>query len=339
MGTRSSAEAKRDVIKHAAYECFRDYGYHEASVDQICERAKISKGSFYWHYPSKQDVYIELLESWAREMMDQVYEQFEDALRESDYISALKESLLKETKRGSVLVPLWLEFTVLGQRDPEIRAAIARFYRRGRSAIAEMLRPRFRHTFSDEEISALAAASLGAYIGVMMQSITDPDGPEPVVAINTLMKIVDHTVASGAESPRIPSTAPSATFEDMRWSAAQMELLLTGARRRVRSLFRDWLSKIRERTHGAEEHFVRGWKTLSWGYDRRFMSLRADPDRIRLSFHDGTTLPDPENLLHGSAKHMRFIVIRPGDALNETAIFDLIDAAKTRVQETTSESI
>lgn len=333
MGTRSSAEERRDTIKQAAYECFRDYGYHEASVDQICTRAGISKGSFYWHYPSKQDVYIELLESWAREMMDQVYDQFEDALRESDYISALKTSLLAETKRGHIIVPLWLEFTVLGQRDPEVRAAIARFYRRGRSAIAEMLRPWFRHTFSDEEISALAAASLGAYIGVMTQAVTDPDGSEPRVAINALMKVVEHAVQSGGDRGGVLDVdAHASSDEDVRWSPQQMEILVGHARPEVRALFEDWLLKVRQRTPGSKEHFVRGWKTLSWGYARRFVSLRADRDRIRLSFHEGVDLPDPQKLLHGSAKHMRFMVMRPGQEIDEDAVFALIDAAMELVQ-------
>lgn len=332
MGKRSSAEERRDTIKQAAYECFRDYGYHEASVDQICTRAGISKGSFYWHYPSKQDVYIELLESWAREMMDQVYDQFEDALRESDYISALKSSLLAETKRGHIIVPLWLEFTVLGQRDPEVRAAIARFYRRGRSAIAEMLRPWFRNTFSDEEISALASAALGTYIGVMTQAVTDPDGSEPRVIIDALMKIVDYAVRSGAGAVDGVAAQAEGASSDARWSPQQMEILVGHARPNVRALFQDWLQKVRAQTPGAKEYFVRGWKTLSWGCERRFVSLRADRDRVRLSFHEGVDLPDPQKLLHGSAKRMRFMILRPGQEVDEAAVFALIEAAMARVQ-------
>jgi AcrR family transcriptional regulator len=332
MSPRRSGEEKRDNIKRAAYECFRDYGYHDASVDQICERAGISKGSFYWHYPSKQDVYIELLESWAREMMDQVYEQFEEAIRESDYVSALRESLARETKRGHVLVPLWLEFTVLGQRDPEIRSAIARFYRRGRSAIAEMYRPRLRHTFSDSEISALAMASLGAYTGVMMQSIIDPESPAPIDAIDTLMKVVDHAVElRGANDHEVPSEAKGA-MSDTQWSSAQMEHLLSDARPPVRTLFREWLDRIRKLVPAADEHFVHGWKTISWGFNRRFVSLRADVDRIRISFHEGVELEDPENLIHGNAKHMRFLVIRPGQDVDEEAIFELVRQAAERAK-------
>lgn len=333
MSKRSSAEEKREHIKRCAYECFRDYGFHDASVDQICERANISKGSFYWHYPSKQDVYIELLESWAREMMDQIYDQFEEAMRESQYLSALRDSLNRETKRGHVLVPLWLEFTVLGQRDPEVRAAIARFYRRGRSAIAEMLRPRLRHTFSDSEIRALAMASLGAYIGVMMQSLIDPDSPSPTDANDTLMKVLDHAVQlRDVQNDEVSKKAEGA-MRDHLWDSRQMEHLLNDARPPVRTLFREWLMNIRELVDDAEEHFVHGWKTVSWGHQRRFISLRADVDHIRISFHKGVELDDPHNLLHGSAKHMRYFVTRPDVSVDEEAFARLIHEAEELAKE------
>ena len=64
--TGRRAAEKRKQIRTAAYQCFRDGGFHETTVDSICARAKISKGSFYWHYPSKQDVFVDILDLDAR---------------------------------------------------------------------------------------------------------------------------------------------------------------------------------------------------------------------------------------------------------------------------------
>ncbi len=166
---------KRDQIRHAAYTCFRREGYAHTSVDSICQEAGVSKGSFYWHYPSKLDVFVNIIEAWTREVMDELYEQFEDAVLEEDYASAIADALEKEIHRGRAVVPLWIEFAVLGRHEPEIRQALAKFYRRARSALAEILRPALTGRFDDAQIRGAAAMAFGAYLGVMMQESSDPE--------------------------------------------------------------------------------------------------------------------------------------------------------------------
>ena len=167
---------KREEIQRAAYRCFRDTGYHGTSVDQICEAAGISKGSFYWHYPSKHDVFVELLETWTRQIMDELYDQFKQSVLHQDYVTAVTEALKKEIHRGRALVPLWLEFTLLAHRSAEFQDVLPRFYRRARLAIAEVLRPITVGRMTEDELDGVAAAIFGAYTGLMMQEISDPTG-------------------------------------------------------------------------------------------------------------------------------------------------------------------
>ena len=170
-----SGERKREEIRHAAYACFRDGGYHETTVDAICTKANASKGSFYWHYGSKQEVFIDILETWTREVMDQLYEQFEEAVITQDYEQAITEALTREVRRGRVIVPLWLEFVSLAHREPEIQIALSKFHRRARTAIASILRPAVADECSEGEVQAAAATIFGAYLGLMMQDLADPE--------------------------------------------------------------------------------------------------------------------------------------------------------------------
>ena len=91
MGRSKKSEAKRASIRHAAYVCFREKGYHETSIDEICETAKISKGSFYWHYGAKIDVFGDILESWARQVVDELLDQFDAIPDEPAPITTLIE--------------------------------------------------------------------------------------------------------------------------------------------------------------------------------------------------------------------------------------------------------
>jgi AcrR family transcriptional regulator len=49
-------EAKRSAIVDAAIELFGSYGYDEVTVDDICQRAAVSKSSFYLHFKAKDDL-------------------------------------------------------------------------------------------------------------------------------------------------------------------------------------------------------------------------------------------------------------------------------------------
>ncbi len=192
-GARS--EERQEAIRQAAYSCFRDRGYHETSVDTVCRAADISKGTFYWYYPSKQAAFVDILETWARQVMDEVLQQFERAVTRDDYVSALTKALQREVHRGRVIVPLWLEFTAHARREPEIQEALARFYARARIAIAEMLRPFTGAWLSEAEVRGIAAAIFGAYAGMVMQDLADPDGADAEASMGQLMSFVGRLLA------------------------------------------------------------------------------------------------------------------------------------------------
>lgn len=185
-----AGERKREEIRRAAYQCFRDHGYHDTSVDAICAEAGASKGSFYWHYGSKQEVFIDILDTWTREVMDQLYEQFEEAVIETDYVTAITGALVRETRRGRVMLPLWLEFASQAKREPEIQAALSKFHRRARSAIAAILRTAVSWPVSDEQMDATAATIFGAYLGLVMQDIVDTESASASNNVATFMELL-----------------------------------------------------------------------------------------------------------------------------------------------------
>jgi len=170
----ASSDKKRSSIRKVAFHCFRNAGYHDTTIDAICQQAGISKGSFYWYYSSKQEIFIDILDAWIREVVDELYRQFQDALQQKDYVTAITEAISRETRRGRSIVPLWLEFTVHSMREPEIQVALAQFYRRIRYAITEMLRPVLGSQLTDAELEAVSSTIFGGYSGLMLQDICDP---------------------------------------------------------------------------------------------------------------------------------------------------------------------
>ena len=165
---------KRQSIRMAAYRAFRDNGFSQTSVDAICKRASISKGSFYWHYSSKQEVFLDILDTWSREVAEEVVEQFQQPVLEGNKLLAIASALQREAHRGRSIVPLWLEFAVYSRDDRELQHNLARFFKRIRETIAVILRPAVGHRLDPHEIRALASTIFGAYMGLILQEICDP---------------------------------------------------------------------------------------------------------------------------------------------------------------------
>lgn len=61
-GVRLPRQARRAQLLAAAREVFVAQGYHAAAMDDIAERAGVSKPVLYQHFPGKLDLYLALLD-------------------------------------------------------------------------------------------------------------------------------------------------------------------------------------------------------------------------------------------------------------------------------------
>jgi AcrR family transcriptional regulator len=64
-GTRLPRPARRRQLLGAAQEVFVAQGYHAAAMDEIAERAGVSKPVLYQHFPGKLELYLALLDESA----------------------------------------------------------------------------------------------------------------------------------------------------------------------------------------------------------------------------------------------------------------------------------
>jgi len=61
--------ARRRQLLEAAQAVFVERGYHAAAMDDIAERAGVSKPVLYQHFPSKLELYLALLDASCAEMV------------------------------------------------------------------------------------------------------------------------------------------------------------------------------------------------------------------------------------------------------------------------------
>ena len=73
-GTRLPRLARRRQLLGAAQEVFVAQGYHAAAMDEIAERAGVSKPVLYQHFPGKLELYLALLDEHAEGLVQRLRE-------------------------------------------------------------------------------------------------------------------------------------------------------------------------------------------------------------------------------------------------------------------------
>ncbi|MFZ8980368.1 MAG: TetR/AcrR family transcriptional regulator, partial [Candidatus Nanopelagicales bacterium] len=68
--SRLPREERRAQVLRAAREVFVAQGYHTAAMDDIAERAGVSKPVLYQHFPGKLDLYVALLDDGITVLLD-----------------------------------------------------------------------------------------------------------------------------------------------------------------------------------------------------------------------------------------------------------------------------
>jgi len=102
----------REQILKSALTCFADKGYHQTTMDDIVAHSGLSKGSLYWHFKSKKDLFISLL-NWLMLDFGEEALVYPDSISASDKIHTIAtlfvdrfEQLIPFTK---VILDFWAQ--------------------------------------------------------------------------------------------------------------------------------------------------------------------------------------------------------------------------------------
>ena len=169
------SEETHTRILQSAYQLFAKSGYEATSVAEICQAAGVSKGAFYHHFPTKQAVFLKLMENWLAQLdlaFDKAINESQDVPHALDRMAHMATDTLQSTDAP---LSIFLEFWRQAYRDPQIwQAAIAPYhrYREFFSSLIQKgvssgsLRP------VDPNLASRMIVSLA--MGLLIQAIFDP---------------------------------------------------------------------------------------------------------------------------------------------------------------------
>lgn len=169
------SEETRTKILESAIKLFSNSGYNKASVDDICAEAGISKGAFYHHFKSKQELFLALLDGWLQNI--------DNAIEASKDLSA-PETFMRMTEAFPYIfetagdgLPMFLEFWLQASRDKKIWEASVAPYRRYHKHFTSLIKKGVDEgSFAVVDPELAARMIVSAAMGLLLQSLLDPKG-------------------------------------------------------------------------------------------------------------------------------------------------------------------
>jgi AcrR family transcriptional regulator len=169
---RLTAEQRREQLVLVALELFAHRGYRATTMDDIAERAGVTKPLLYQHFSSKRALYLELVDTIARDLLTAVRR----AVMSAD--GPRQQVELGFAAYFQLVVSNEAEFRLLYGRDHADDLELGRALRAVEDAIAEAIDPLIDAGLDDDHRRLLAYGIVGMAEGASRRFLEQrPDTP------------------------------------------------------------------------------------------------------------------------------------------------------------------
>ncbi len=178
MNLKEKGRKSREKLLRAAEICFTKYGLDASGVDIICKTAGMSKGAFYHHFSSKQELFLEMLNQWLKIIDEYINSARKDSSNMMEMFMNIANAKSIFQDAGSKL-PIFIELWIRASRDKKLRKiTIGSYYKYLKlfeKLIEEGIEKKLIKKVSPDTVSRMIIA---VAVGFVMQGMLDPHGTD-----------------------------------------------------------------------------------------------------------------------------------------------------------------
>ena len=151
--TRLPRSARRKQLLAAAQDVFVAQGYHAAAMDDIAERAGVSKPVLYQHFPGKLELYLALLDTHCDAFAERIHSAMSATTDNAERVRGAMRAYFDFVSHESEAFRLVFESDL--RNESAVRARVDRMERLSVEAVTETI-------MSDTGVSRARAEMLAA---------------------------------------------------------------------------------------------------------------------------------------------------------------------------------
>jgi AcrR family transcriptional regulator len=180
----------------AATDALIDLGYADASIQTICDRAGVSQGGLFRHFPTRDALMVAVANDVADRILASYARKFA-RLRPREEPLALAMRLVREQCR-SRLNQAWYELAIASRTHPELRKALVPAGRRYMARIEHLARtlvPDLAATLGDR-FPAVLGTIIAVFDGEVIHDLLTRDRRDDATRIDLLMLLAKQLGAA-----------------------------------------------------------------------------------------------------------------------------------------------
>lgn len=137
MKYRNGLKTKQNIVDEA-FHLFAQQGYEATSIDQIMKRLGRTKGTFYAHFRSKEELFVEIMNQRMRSqhrMIEKEWHEYEDKENGWRFVEEMIQKLIKYAQAED-WISMFFEFVAHVEKNPDVRAHMLQMYEEWRSFLS-----------------------------------------------------------------------------------------------------------------------------------------------------------------------------------------------------------
>lgn len=201
---------RRALLLQAALDVFSQHGYHATAMDDIAERAGVSKPVLYQHFDSKLELYVALAERVRDELVQTVRSALASTVDNDRRIAATLEAFFEFVDRPGSGYPLILASDMAA--EPAVAAIIDQAQHGCAEAIGRVIQ-------EETDLGSEEAKLLGVAISSQVQAVSrywyetrSPLSRQQTIdlLITLVWRGIGHVPQTGAATDGVSGSVPGA---------------------------------------------------------------------------------------------------------------------------------
>lgn len=186
---------RRKRLVDAAWRCLARQSYSELTVDDVCAEASVSKGGFYGHFESKQDLLHELLLRESSSLDTVIASLSEAPISAAERLRRFARACLKDAE-DSARMQIRADLASAVGADPAIESALRETARRRRVA----LRAWIEEGVKSSELRAVPANALASILLALADGLAIHHRRDPTAFQWRNVRLALDALISGIEA-------------------------------------------------------------------------------------------------------------------------------------------
>ena len=191
-------EATRRALLDAARRIFARDGFEATRIEDIAGATGHTRGAFYAHFSSKEDLFFALFEQEAGDRLRGLRAVMERCPNTAGRLRALRKFYVGRVSDRQ-WVMLALEFKLFALRHPRLRARLARTHRRIRASlkleiISKLIPELMKSSKASQEVRRVALEAV--LNGLVLEHAYDPETISQAQATTVLGRMFDVLMAA-----------------------------------------------------------------------------------------------------------------------------------------------